>query len=181
MESIRVPLRSSGGGRGYAGAAYQGERGEHVWMDGVRIRDPKTQACWDVVPEERDGRFRLVWFAESSMDDGGLGVPVSRDFLAALAGRWLANAPQGMKGFGNAPGRTFRADARRPPDDLLLKDIRSAYTANQHPRAFLASLYEVSPYTVDDWLKYARAIPGADLPAPRRTGRPRINTKEGPS
>jgi hypothetical protein len=68
--------------------------------------------------------------------------------------------------------RGHRVDVRRPIDEELLAWLRTAADNGDSMRQTLADVYGAALTTCDDWIRYARSLPGgADLP-PARRGRP---------
>lgn len=152
-----------------------------VEVPAVRIRDSVTRTDYDVVPTMHGDRIGYSYWAESAWDgpDDNLDARVRHPplYIASLAWDWMIAHPEGgqVRGrltFGDIP-RPRPTDDRRPDDETLLSEIRAFVAAGIHPRSGLVDLYGRNPSTVDKWLKRARALPGANLPAPSPGRQPR--------
>jgi hypothetical protein len=148
------------------------------WMDSVRIAYAGT--VYEVIPVNHEGRPALVYYSELAP----LGVitnddrPLPRQYLAHIALTFLESGTRMAFGV-EAPN--VRPDRRRPEDETLLRVIRRALSDGTPARQVLSAAFQVELTTADDWIRYARKLPGAELPAPKgNRGRTRkAQPKEG--
>lgn len=141
--------------------------------DSVRVQlTPVSTIEYEVVPVDVEGRTGLLYYSERALE-GAIAPdeePVSRVWLAMAAMTFLESGD--VLSVGSVRSPRPRPNSVRPDDETLLRVIRRATADGVSVRGFFAQRWAVSLRTADDWIKYARALPGANLP-PARRGRPR--------